>query len=168
MQANAALISALSSQRKNRDILLTSAGTSFSMNRKRSLLFPGRSRPLWKIAGNESRGRSNEEEDGLAGQDEARRNDRIDSFRVHVCLLYPADPWELVRPSRRLDSAACRVHQLHDLGDVWFLQAAARLADRHRQLPGHRLWPDHRIDCTLLRSSAEGRILSIGEGEVRK
>ena len=37
--------------------------------------------------------------------------------------------------------------------------------DRHRQLPGNRLRPDHCIDCALL---AEGRILSICEGEVRK
>ena len=147
------MISALSSQRKNRDGLLTFGGPSFSMNRKRALLFLGRSRPLWKIAGNESRGRSNEEENGLAGQDEARRNDRIDSFRVHVCLLYPADPWELVRPSGRLDSAACRVHQLHDLGDVWLFQAAARLADRHRQFPGHRLRSDYRAYRPSLRRS---------------
>ena len=87
---------------------------------------------------------------GREGQDAGRWNARLRSVRVHVRVLYPADRRQSVRPPRRLDPAVRRIHQLHDLGDVRLLQAAARLADHHRQRPGNRLRSDHCIDCTLL------------------
>ena len=74
---------------------------------------------------------------------------------LSVCM-YVSYIRQSVRSPRRLDPAVRRIHQLHDLGDVRLLQAAARLADHHRQRPGNRLRSDHCIDCTLLRFSAEG------------
>ena len=46
------------------------------------------------------------------------------------------NPWKSVRSSGRLDSAVRRIHQLHDVGWIRFLQKETRLAYRYRQRTG--------------------------------
>ena len=75
-------------------------------------------------------------------QDENRWRNCLRSVHLYVRFLYPADPWKSVRSSGRLDSAVCRLHQLHDVGWIRIFQRASRLAARNRQFSGHHLWSD--------------------------